>query len=296
MLRVLDGRRASRLRSPRALQRQPEVAPGRGPRRSSSIPPAPSPWRRSSSTCSSWPRSSAWPRVLPRGDPAPSVAGRGPLCRLRPALRHPLQPEQRRELRGGAGPRDLGSLPRGALVEAPRLGRRTLALAAGVAPRASPSGATSSPSSPWRRSASSSCDGLRAPPCASFPALAAGWALGNAPGLLWNLAHRGSRSATSCRADRGWAARTAGPGFVARLVRSPDRSPARPLRVRHGLRAVGDDGALALLGRPGRRASFAIAVFRASRAAAWRERDPALARPRSSSSPSTWSWPSLALP
>ena len=138
-------------------------------------------------------------RGAPAGDAGRRAARRGPLRRLRPRLRHPLQPEQRRQLRRGAGPRAPGRCCLAVRWSSERAGARRDAwlsapglllglafwchilavihlAAVGLVP---------------------ACSGRRAPRCARCLRLALGFALGDAPGLLWNAGQpAGSRSAT----------------------------------------------------------------------------------------------------
>ena len=120
----------------RALQRQPEVPPGRRPHAGRGPGAGLRAGLGRCSTRRSWPRCSAWPGAGARAT-VDAACCAGALRRVRPRLRHPLQPEQRRQLRRGAGPRHLGP------VLAVRWWRRTepaarraLALALGAAARA----------------------------------------------------------------------------------------------------------------------------------------------------------------
>ena len=84
---------------------------------------------------------------LAGGASPPGGVAAGPLRGVLPALRDPLQPEQRRELRGGAGSRDLGARSRRALAGSAGA-RGPLSALARACFSAWPSGATSSPSFP----------------------------------------------------------------------------------------------------------------------------------------------------
>ena len=135
------------------------------------------------------PTSRALVRPRAAGVGAAGGARRGPLRGLQPGVRHPLQPEQRRQLRRGAGARHLGALARGARHARGRASDRgwpsppglllglafwchilaVIYLAAARACCSSRSGAS-------RRGARSL-------------ALASGFGLGYGPGWLWNLAN-----------------------------------------------------------------------------------------------------------
>jgi len=118
-----------------------------------------------------------------------------------------------------------------------------------------------------------SCQDLRGALRASSP-LAAGWALGNAPGLLWNLVNQGESFGYLLPGGPHVGGEVAGPGrweHLARLL--TDHLPTLFGRdTGYGPLA---DGALLVLGCLGS-LLFAIAVLRASREVA-RDRHPALA-------------------
>ena len=102
--------RAPGFRAPGALQRQPEVAPDRSP----GARPRPGAGVRARvGALLSGARGGGLPPGARRVEPARGRrrrALRGP----EPGLRDPLQPQQRRQLRRGAGARQLGALARGA--------------------------------------------------------------------------------------------------------------------------------------------------------------------------------------
>ena len=154
-----------------------------------SIPRAPSRSSPSSSMRRSWPPSTAWPR--PRRRPARSdrALAAGLYAGVRARLRHPLQPEQRRQLRRGAGPRDLGARAGPALGGRRRARRHAWPLAMGLLLGLAF----------WCHILAVIHVAAVGLCCSSRPrrararrrarALAAGFALGDLPGLLWNAAN-----------------------------------------------------------------------------------------------------------
>ena len=107
----------------------------------------------------------------------------------------------------------------------------------------------------------------------SFPALAAGWALGDAPGLLWNLAHRGESFFYLLPGGPKVGGEAAGPGFAAHLAfLVTDHLPV--LFGSDTGYGVAIDRALYSFGWFGL-VLVAVAAWRAA-GPAWRERDPAL--------------------
>ena len=188
------GQRAPGVRAPRALQREPEVAPRGGPRRSSSIRPAPSPSRRSCSTCSSS-RWSASPHSC-RGRRAALVAGLYAAFAPPFVTRYSLSNDGNyvevlalgtwASASRSAGER-RGSRRAARLRRRPAPGPRLLVPHPGRDPPGR-GGAVRS----WRMD-------LRSALRALSPPLAAGWVLGNAPGSCGTSPTGGSPSATCCR-------------------------------------------------------------------------------------------------